>query len=70
MKPDLSLLHRLLGLIDIRRRSVQQELKDSITSKEWSKMSGLDGIDIGLLMAEKTIKEEISHVTANSGLIC
>ena len=58
---ELVLLHRLLSLIDIRRRSAQRELKDAIENKQWSKVPGWDGIDIGLMMAEKTIKEEMQH---------
>ena len=58
---ELVMLHRLLELIDIRRRSAQRELKDAIEKKQWSKVPGWDGIDIGLMMAEKTIKEEMQH---------
>jgi hypothetical protein len=60
---EIVMLHRLLGLIDIRRRSAQRELKDAIEKKQWSKVPGWDGIDIGLMMAEKTIKEEMQHNT-------
>lgn len=56
---ELVLLHRLLGAIDIRRRSAQRELKDAIENKQWSKVPGWDGIDIGLMMAEKTLKDEM-----------
>lgn len=58
---EIVVLQRLLGLIDIRRRTMQRELKDAIENKQWSKVSGWDGIDIGLMMAEKTIKEEMQH---------
>lgn len=58
---DLVLLHRLLGAIDIRRKSAQRELKDAIENKQWSKVPGWDGIDIGLMMAEKTIKDEMQQ---------
>ena len=58
---ELVLLHRLLGLIDIRRRTAQRELKDAIENKQWSKVPGWDGIDIGLMMAERTIKEEMQQ---------
>lgn len=55
---ERSLLDRLLGLIDIRRRSAQRELKDAIENKQWSKVPGWDGIDIGLMMAETIVREE------------
>jgi hypothetical protein len=55
------LILRLLSLIDIRRKSAQRELKDAIENKQWSKVPGWDGIDIGLMMAEKTIKEEMQQ---------
>ncbi len=58
---EMVLLHRLLGLIDISRRSAQRELKDAIEKRQWSKVPGWDGIDIGLMMAEKTIKEEMQQ---------
>jgi hypothetical protein len=60
---EIVLLHWILGLIDIRRRSAQQELKDAIEKKQWSKVPGWDGIDIGLMMAEKIIKEEMQQNT-------
>lgn len=60
--PSATLLCRsLLGQIDIRRRDAQRELKAAIENKEWSKVAGWDGIDIGLMMAEKTIKDEMRH---------
>jgi hypothetical protein len=56
---ELVLIKRILSLIDIRRRTVQSELNEAIERKQWSKVPGWDGIDIGLMMAEKTIKEEM-----------
>ena len=47
----------VLGLIDLRRRHAQKELNTAITKREWSKVAGWDGIDIGLMMAEKIVKK-------------
>lgn len=58
---ELVLLQRLISLIDIRRRSAQRELKAAIANKQWSKVPGWDGIDIGLMMAETTLKEEMQQ---------
>ncbi len=55
------LCRSLLGQIDIRRRDAQRELKSAIENKQWSKVAGWDGIDIGLMMAEKTIRDEMRH---------
>ena len=67
-KPEAEgVLLRLLGSINIRRRSAQRELKDAIENKQWSKVPGWDGIDIGLMMAEKTIKEEMQQNAHGNG---
>lgn len=59
MKDKIKLIDKevLLMLIDNRRKSVQQELNSAISNKEWSKVPGFDGIDIGLMIAEKYINE-------------
>lgn len=41
-----------------RREIISKELKSAIQRKEWSKIPQLDSMDIGLLMAEKIIREE------------
>lgn len=54
-----SLCRSLLGQINIRGLDAQRELTEAIKGKQWSKVAGWDGIDIGLMMAEKTIKDEM-----------
>lgn len=48
-----------MGLIQLRRTSIAREFDEALKSKEWSKLSGLDGIDVGLMIAEKIVKENV-----------
>ena len=54
-------LNFIIGLIDIRCKSIQDEFNRALAKKEWSKLAGFDGIDIGLLMARRIIEEEIKY---------
>lgn len=47
----------VLGCISVRRSQAQRERDDAIAKKEWSKVPGWDGIDIGLMAAERIIEE-------------
>jgi hypothetical protein len=47
----------VLGAIAIRRRQAKTEFESALSNKEWSKLPGWDGIDIGLLMAENIVKD-------------
>ena len=47
----------VLTLLASRRQQAKIELDNAIAKKEWSKVPGWDGIDIGLMMAEKIVNE-------------
>ena len=59
MKTKKTKKEMLLDSLAWRRNEVQRERDTAIKNKEWSKVPGWDGVDIGLLMAEKIVNEEM-----------
>ena len=49
----------VLQLIEMRRKSAAKELATAIANKQWSQVAGYDGIEIGLIMAAKIVREEM-----------
>ena len=54
-------MNSALIFIEMRRKSVAKDLAEAIARREWSKVAGLDGIEIGLIIAKKILEEEIKH---------
>ena len=48
-----------LELVQMRLRWYELQRDEAIDKKEWSKMSGFDGIALGLLMAAQIIEKEM-----------
>ena len=57
MSKENDKLKMVLGMIDLRRKSAQRKFEDALKNGEWSKLAEFDGIDCGLLIAEKIVKE-------------
>lgn len=49
----------IISLLDMRQKSVESDLAEAVKAKAWSKIAGLDGIAIGLLMARRIIEKEL-----------
>lgn len=49
----------IISLLDMRQKSVESDLAKAVESKAWSKVAGLDGIAIGLLIARRIIEKEL-----------
>jgi hypothetical protein len=52
-------LKLVLELIEMRRKSAEQEFKDALDNHRWSQVSGWHGIETGLIMAKKVIEDEL-----------
>ena len=59
MNKTIKRLKILNNLLEIRRLGIENELKRAVLLKEWSKVAGYDGIEIGLIIAKKIIENEI-----------
>ncbi len=49
-----------LKLVEMRIRDHEAKKAAAIADQRWSQVAGWDGISIGLLMAAKIIREELS----------
>lgn len=54
----------ILWELKARRKATQKEFSNALKNKEWSKLAGYDGIDIGLMIAEQIIKSEVKRINA------
>jgi hypothetical protein len=50
----------ILDDIQFRRSNIQKEFQRALENKEWSKVSGFDGIDTRLEIAENIIKKSLT----------
>lgn len=51
-----------LFLIQQRRKRQDAERDEAIKDRRWSNVAGLDGISIGLILAESIILDEMKHM--------
>lgn len=51
-------LNLVAKLIELKRENTAKELSIAVKNREWSRVPGLDGIEIGLIIAAKIVKEE------------
>ena len=54
-------LEMVLALIRERRKARQAEFEQAVECGRWSNVAGYDGIITGLLMAEKTVMDELKY---------
>lgn len=52
----------LLDLLKLRQAHQSKELSQAVERREWSRVPGLDGIEIGLILAIKLTEERIAEL--------
>jgi len=61
MTSEIKQLKFVLRSLELRRETAEKELAEAFAERLWSQVSGRDGIELGLIIAIRIVKDELKR---------